>query len=185
MIRSLLWASPVLLFAAMPAAAQDAAPAPSILFIGNSFTYGAKSPVWRYRANSVTDLNHEGVGGVPALFKLFTAEAGLDYTVSLETAGGKSLGWHWENRRAVVDRPWDHVVLQELSVLDADAPGNPAHTIVDVRRLAGLFAARNPKVEISLTATWSRPDETYPAAGHWHGQPITRMAIDLRLVHWR
>ena len=52
--------------------------AETILFVGNSFTYGAYSPVWKYRAGTVTDLNNEGVGGVPALFKLFTQEAGLD-----------------------------------------------------------------------------------------------------------
>jgi hypothetical protein len=44
----------------------------SILFIGNSFTYGAESPVQYYRADTVTDLNRQGKGGVPALFKSFT-----------------------------------------------------------------------------------------------------------------
>src|ERR1700761_8697235 len=71
-----------------------AARAETILFVGNSFTYGANSPVWKYRAGSVTDLNGTGVGGVPALFKLFTQEAGRDYTVSLETVGGRDLGFH-------------------------------------------------------------------------------------------
>ena len=36
----------------------------------------------------MTDLANEGKGGVPALFKSFTAQAGLDYEVSLETRGG-------------------------------------------------------------------------------------------------
>jgi len=44
----------------------------SILFIGNSFTFAANSPVRFYRAETVTDLNNEGNGGVPALFKSFT-----------------------------------------------------------------------------------------------------------------
>jgi hypothetical protein len=35
----------------------------SILFIGNSFTYAWGSPVRYYRANTVTDLNNEGIGG--------------------------------------------------------------------------------------------------------------------------
>ena len=51
--------------------AAHAAPATSILFIGNSFTFGAGSPVHFYRADTVTDLNKEGIGGVPALFKSF------------------------------------------------------------------------------------------------------------------
>ena len=53
----------------------------SVLFIGNSFTFGAGWPVRFYRLNTVTDLNDEGIGGVPALFKSFTVQAGLDYTV--------------------------------------------------------------------------------------------------------
>src|SRR6266699_4276223 len=61
--------------------------APSVLFIGNSFTYGAGSPVRFYRAQTVTDLNGEGTGGVPALFKMFAAQAGREFRVSLETAG--------------------------------------------------------------------------------------------------
>src|ERR1700712_5721745 len=63
------------------ASATSAMAAESVLFIGNSFTYGALSPVWKYRAASVTDLNGGGVGGVPALFKLFANEAKLDYDV--------------------------------------------------------------------------------------------------------
>ena len=62
-----------------------------MLFIGNSFTFGSGSPVRFYRADTVTDLNNEGIGGVPALFKSFTQQAGLDYDVSLETRGGSGL----------------------------------------------------------------------------------------------
>ncbi len=52
---------------------------PSVVFIGNSFTYGFGSPVRFYRAGIVTDLNHgdvghEDVGGVPALFKMFVCK---------------------------------------------------------------------------------------------------------------
>lgn len=166
--------------AAAPTAAQEGNAAQTILFIGNSFTYGAHSPVWKYRADTVTDLNHDGVGGVPALFKLFTKEAGLNYAVSLETSGGKTLKWHWDNKKAVIDRAWDHVVLQDLSVLNRAHPGDATNLIDYAGRFARLFAARNPKVEISLTATWSRTDQTYPADGHWHGQPITAMALELR-----
>lgn len=170
----------IALLAASPVMAQDNAPPQTILFVGNSFTFGAISPVWKYRADSVTDLNHDGVGGVPALFKLFTRQAGLNYAVSLETSPGKSLKWHWDNRRTVIDRAWDHVVLQEYSTLDADAPGNPANLIAYAKRLVDMVAARNPKVEVSLTATWSRPDQVYLKTGHWYGQPIAQMALDIR-----
>jgi hypothetical protein len=63
------------LFLALPVIVA-AAPAPNhpqtILFIGNSFTFGALSPVRKYRVDSATDLNGDGIGGVPALFELFT-----------------------------------------------------------------------------------------------------------------
>ncbi|MBT5445120.1 MAG: PEP-CTERM sorting domain-containing protein, partial [Gammaproteobacteria bacterium] len=39
----------------------------SVLFIGNSFTYGYGSASRFYRADTVTDLNLNGIGGVPAL----------------------------------------------------------------------------------------------------------------------
>ncbi len=73
------------------------ASADSILFIGNSFTFGALSPVWKFHASAVTDLNGDGVGGVPALFQIMTTEAGLHYDVSLETVGGKDLQYHLDN----------------------------------------------------------------------------------------
>ena len=32
--------------------------------------------------------------------------------------------------------------------------------------------AKNPKVELFLTSTWSRPDQVYPDKGAWAGSPI-------------
>jgi len=171
MLQSLALAA--LLFAT-PASAK------SILFVGNSFTFGADSPVMTWNPTSVTDLNHDGVGGVPALFKRFASESGLYFEVSLETAAGQSLDWHWRNRRALLDRSWDYVVLQEYSTLDPDRPGNPAKLISASRQLATMFRARNPRVKIALTATWSRPDQTFTREGHWAGSPIERMALDIR-----
>ncbi|TPG08487.1 PEP-CTERM sorting domain-containing protein [Sphingomonas oligophenolica] len=167
---------------ATPATASPAATAPrqTVLFVGNSFTFGALSPVWRYRAETVTDLNDDGVGGVPALFKLLASEMGLDYDVYLETAPGRSLAWHWDNNSSVVDRRWDHVVLQDYSTLDPAQPGNAAGLVSYAARFGRLFAARNPKVDISLTATWSRPDLTYQPDKPWTGRSIYQMAIDVR-----
>jgi hypothetical protein len=166
---------------AIALAAALAAQAPkTILFVGNSFTFGADSDAMTYRKDSVTDLNGDGMGGVPALFKRFADEAGLRYTVSLETAAGQTLKWHLANKRAVFDRPWDAVVLQQYSTLDPDKPGDVTSTIPAARGIAKMLRTRNPRVDISLVATWSRPDQTYPAGKHWSGQPIERMALDLR-----
>jgi len=161
------------LIAAGPAEAR------SILFIGNSFTFGANSPVHRYRPDRVTDLNGEGTGGVPALFRTFAEEAGLDWTVSLETSPGKDLAFHLANKRAVIDRAWDVVILQGYSTLDPERPGDPTRHIAAARALADLFRRRNPEVQVDLVSTWSRADQTYRPGGHWYGQPIARMAEDL------
>ncbi len=154
--------------------------ADTILFVGNSFTFGALSPVWKFHNTTVTDLNGGGVGGVPALFKTFTTEAGLDYTVSLETVGGKDLQYHLDNKRTLIDQAWDHVVLQSFSTLDAAKPGDPASLIASAAVMAKLFRAKNPKADIRLMATWSRADLTYLTTGHWYGKPIGQMAKDVR-----
>jgi hypothetical protein len=162
------------------AAVAGVARADSILFIGNSFTYAAYSPVWHYRADTVSDLNHEGVGGVPALFKLFTREAGLDYQVSLETAGGKDLQWHIDQKTPEIAQAWDHVILQSYSTLDAKAPGDATGLVRSAGVLAKLLHDKNPAVDIRLMATWSRADLAYRPGGHWLGQPIEAMAKDVR-----
>lgn len=166
---------------ALLAAAALAAQQPrTILFVGNSFTFGAKSDAMTYRTSSVTDLNGDGLGGVPALFKRFAEERGLRYEVSLETAAGQTLKWHLANKRAVIDRRWDAVVLQQYSTLSPDEPGDVTDTIPAARGLAALLRERNPHVDISLVATWTRPDLTYPPGKFWSGKPIQRMALDLR-----
>jgi hypothetical protein len=154
----------------------------SVLFLGNSFTYGFGSAVRFYRADTVTDLNSEGVGGVPALFKSFTIQAGLDYDVYLETRGGAGLEFHLENKLGVIGRrPWDVVVLQGQSTLDLDKPGDPTKLITTSRQMAEFLRGRNPDVQIHLMATWSRADQTYPLKGAWAGKPIEAMARDVRI----
>jgi hypothetical protein len=180
-IRTILAA---VLAMAAPAAASaqiGAASLPrTILFIGNSFTQGAHSPVRNWHAQRVTDLNGAGYGGVPALFKEFTEQAGLAYAVSLETQGGQSLAFHYEQRRQLFDRAWDVVVLQEYSTLDATRPGDPTRYIRAAGQLGSLFRVRNHAVRVELMATWSRADQTYQPGGRWYGKPITAMAEDLR-----
>ena len=181
---------------ALPAAAQVAPPpvartAPpattftltggrTILFVGNSFTYGALTPVERFRAETVTDLNGTGVGGVPALFKAFTMAAGLDYRVSLETVGGAGLDLHWNEKRALLDRAWDVVVLQGYSTLDPDKPGDGAKNARYAALLADMAQRANPAVRVELVATWARADQVWQPEGHWYGKPVARMAEDLQ-----
>lgn len=156
----------------------------SILFVGNSFTFGSGSAVHYYRNQTVTDLNNEGVGGVPALFKVFAAQAGLKFDVALETRGGVGIDFHLQNKKAEISsRPWDIVVAHGYSTLDQDKPRDPAKLIETSKELADLVRTRNPKVELFLTSTWSRPDEVFPDKGAWAGKPIAIMAQDIRAAY--
>ena len=131
----------------------------------------------------MTDLNAEGIGGVPALFKAFTQEAGLDYAVSLETGPAKGFDFHVQTKGEVIARPWDFVVAQSYSNLDPRRPGDPTMLLKWGKELAELLRSKNPQVDIRLVATWSRADQTYPEKTPWHGQQIEKMALDVRVAY--
>jgi hypothetical protein len=153
----------------------------SILFIGNSFTFGAGSPVKHYRFETVTDLNGQDIGGMPALFRSFADQAGIDYDVFVETQPGSGLDYHLENKQGVIGRRgWDSVVMHGYSTLDPEQPRDPAKLIETSRQMADFLRERNADVNIYLLATWSRADQTYPATGAWAGEPIDAMALDVR-----
>jgi lysophospholipase L1-like esterase len=161
--------------------AAEKSVAGSILFIGNSFTFGYGSPVRYYRAESVTDLNGAAQGGVPALFKSFTVEAGLSYEVFLETEPGVGIDWHLQQKLEVIgQRPWDTVVMHGYSTLDSKKPGDAALLIANVRQMTEFLRAKNPRVDIRVMATWPRADQTYQPQGAWFGKPIEAMAHDVR-----
>ncbi len=161
--------------------ATGSAFAGSIVFIGNSFTYAWGSAVRYYRADTVTDLNSQGIGGVPALFKSFTNQAGLSYDVYLETQPGSGIDWHLENKLGVLgQRPWDAVVMHGYSTLDPKKPGDATVLTSTVREMAEFLRGRNPAVELWLMATWPRADQTYDSKGAWYGKPIEAMAHDVR-----
>ena len=158
--------------------------APAVLFIGNSFTFAEGSAAHFYRAQTVTDLNDERIGGVPALFKVFAVEAGLEFDVSLETHPGVGLDWHLVNKRdAIARRPWDVVVMHGYSTLDAAKPGDPAKLAATAKQMADLLRASNANVVIHLMSTWARADQTYQQNGHWFGKPIDAMTHDVRAAY--
>ncbi|HEY1313820.1 MAG TPA: DUF4886 domain-containing protein, partial [Steroidobacteraceae bacterium] len=117
----------------------------------------------------------------PALFKSFSAQAGLDYDVYLETESGVSIDWHLEHKLSVIEqRAWDVAVLQGYSTLDLKKPGDPTALIRAVQRVAAVLRARNPAIDLRLMATWSRADQTFEPTGAWYGKPIEAMARDVR-----
>lgn len=110
----------------------------SILFVGNSYTFGRIDPVMSYNAANVTDLT-AGMwaasasgsnsfephpwGGVAGIFKQFTVQAGLDYSVAISARNAASLRGHfinsnaagWDLRGNIAAQTWGKVVLQEQS----------------------------------------------------------------------
>jgi hypothetical protein len=162
------------------------ADASSILFIGNSFDYAEGSPVHFYRAHTVTDLNDEGIGGVPALFKAFTEQAGLSYDVYVETHPDAGLDWHLEHKSALLSlRPFDQVVMHGYSILDKDKPGDATLLLANIKQMSALLRASNPSVQVRLIATWPRADQLYTAKGAWAGKSAETMAHDIRAAYDR
>ena len=179
-VQRLIWAA---VSAAVLASAAAAGEPQTILFVGNSFTFGATSAVRLYRADAVHDLNGTGMGGVPALFKTMTAEAGFDYDVSIEAVAGADLQRHLTEKYQTIARPWDAVVLQSYSTLDRKAPGDPASLVRSVAALSNRLVVENPNVRIYTTATWPRADLIYRIPSPWYHAGIDRMAGDIRRAY--
>ena len=126
----------------------------SVLFVGNSYTFGRVDPVMSYNSANVRDLtapmaaaNGTGSnafephpwGGVAGIFKQFTTQAGLDYQVALSTRNAASLRGHflnsnpagWDLRGNIASQTWNKVVLQEQSdealPKQAGLASNPAY----------------------------------------------------------
>ena len=174
----------------LPVSAQTSAPVPAaatrVLFIGNSFTFGATSAVRYYRAGSVRDLNGEGIGGTPALFKSFADQSGLPYTVALETRGGTGIDWHLAHKRELIaQEAWDVVVAHGYSTLDAKKPGDATRLIASARSLADLLRSRHPTTQLWLEATFPRADQTYLPSGAWYGKTVADMARDVQAGYER
>lgn len=186
-MRALAFAAALLAAGAVPVAAQTPPVTPAlseaprtILFIGNSFTEGANSAVLRYRTDSVTHLNGDRIGGIPALFARFAGQKGLNWRIAMHTHGGWTLAQHLRERGDRFAKAWDVVVLQEYSTLDPQRPGDASSYGAAVRDMAALFAKHNPAVDLYLMASWSRADQIYRANGPWRGKTVDSMARDLR-----
>ena len=132
------------------AASSAALAAPlSILFVGNSYTFGRLDPVMSYNTANVDDMTRPRPdlpdpnftdtaganawephpwGGVPGIFKQLADQAGVEFNVSMSARNAATLRGHflntanadWDLRGNIAKRKWDIVVLQEQS--DAALP---------------------------------------------------------------
>jgi hypothetical protein len=130
---------PALALAGLLLTAAAQAQPTTVLFVGNSFSFGRVNPVMSYNTDNVADLteamwlaNPTGSnqfephpwGGVPGIFQRLTVQAGLEYeVVALSARNAASLRGHllntnpagWDLRGNMGLRAWDQIVIQEQS----------------------------------------------------------------------
>jgi hypothetical protein len=121
--------------------------ADDVLFIGNSFTFGAMAPeVQRH-------------GGVPKLFEEIARAKGHEVTTSAVTAGGKDWGYHLAQSKtaaALAAKVWTWVVLQDFST-QPTSMGSVAKFMANGETFSDRIAAHSPGAGIVLYETWARP----------------------------
>ncbi len=170
----------------MAAAGAAAAEPLSLLFVGNSYTFGRAAPVLGYNATAVSDmtarfaaLDARGThrdephpwGGVPGIVKKLADQAGLDWEVSLSARNGASLRGHflnaagttWDLRGNVASRRWDLVVLQEQSDAALAKPAAFNEFVDRFERFIHDGAACDPPCEL---------------APNPHASPTTRVYLE-------
>jgi hypothetical protein len=149
---------PLCLLTLLVCALSSALHAQSVLFVGNSFTFVPRD----VGIGTATELNADKPGGVPALFQALAAAGGKNPAVTMETVGGKTLQFHYETKKELIDKPWDIVILQDYSTGPLPAADGSTKSLDSFRahvpKLKALFTAQNPKVKIWLYETWARPD---------------------------
>lgn len=121
--------------------------ADDILFIGNSFTYGAMAPIVHLH------------GGVPKLFEAIAVAKGRTVATSAVTAGGKNWAYHLAQpvtAKALNAKPWNWVVLQDFSSEPTRA-GNVSEFLHDGETFSARIAQASPRTGIILYETWPRP----------------------------
>jgi hypothetical protein len=154
----------------------------NVLFVGNSFTFGALASANYYNARSITDANGTGYGGVPGIFKQLTLDASLNYNVTMEASPGKTLGWHFVNKSNIIfQAKWNMVFLQGYSTepLPKSRDGNFNNFNSAVGSLVRGILTANDNADVILYETWPRADLTYRAHVPYYRCPIETMANDL------
>ncbi len=119
--------------------------AENILFIGNSFTFGAGDP-------AIIKL-----GGVPKLVEAIATAKGKACVTQMVAAGGKNWAYHLAQPvtdAALTAKPWDWVVLQDYSDEPTHA-GNVAEFMKDGLLFSQRIAKEAPTAGIILYSTWA------------------------------
>ena len=129
------------------AGASLTARADDVLFIGNSFTFGA------------TAREVQKNGGVPKLFEEIATAKGRQVATAAVTGGGKDLAWHLAQPatdKALGSKTWTWVVLQDYSTRPTRL-GKVEEFIHDGEAFSEKIAQNSPHAGIVLYETWARP----------------------------
>lgn len=121
--------------------------AENVLFIGNSYTYGAGSAV-------LTN------GGVPKLFEAIAAAKGKSISTTMLTAGGKDFAFHLKREATLAtlsSQRWDWVVIQNLSTQPTHI-GNLDQHLNDAEAFYKVIREKAPAAHIMIYETWARAD---------------------------
>ena len=169
------WFAPI--FVLLAAACVEAEEPLNLLFIGNSYTQG-------YMPREGKNATFAPVP--EAVARLAVADGHPKPRVLQVTTGGKPLDFHLKNATTQpaksVDgngnRPWTHMVLQDLSTRPADKVSKPESVQQfhdDVAALVDLVRAKNPAARVVLYQTWARRGDAwmYPEK---YGNPAAMQA---------
>ncbi|MCE0523609.1 MAG: hypothetical protein LV480_11940 [Methylacidiphilales bacterium] len=130
--------------------------ADNVLFIGNSFTLGAGSPV----------LGKDG--GLAALFQAIARAKGRHVAASAVAVGGKDWSYHLAQpatARALGSKTWTWVVLQDYSTRPTHV-GDVKQFMRDGETFSKRIARTSPAAGILLFETWARPPGAF-----YNGKP--------------
>ena len=115
-------------FASITASSAAFAAPTTILFVGNSYTFGRVDPVLSYNTGNVDDMTRPRPadpepnftdtvgtrawephpwGGVPGIFKQLADQAGVEFDVSMSTRNAASLRGHFLNTANRGNTDWD------------------------------------------------------------------------------
>jgi hypothetical protein len=122
-----------------------------VLFVGNSFTFGATVPGLAEK------------GGVPKMVEAIARSKGIDLHAESVTSPGKDWSWHLAQPAtavALASKPWSWLVLQDYSTRPTRM-GNVAQFMQDGVTFSRRLAQHSPKAGIILYETWARPPGTF------------------------
>jgi hypothetical protein len=152
------------------------AQAQSVLFIGNSYTYGHFG------------VQTQPMGGVPELFARIAQQDGHSPEVKMVAPGGTTMHQHFDNGAgeitAIQSKKWDYVVLQGHSLDATTSAPHPGEFLEYGQKMAAIIRQNNPATKIVLYETWAYPKahQVFPAKFANQSEMLDQIAAGYRTL---